>query len=484
MDTTDFVISHVHENCEQDGNDNPPNPLTPKTDVSFSELDDHVSPEYIAGTFEGPEKTMEILFDKSHLLLQNDSKIRTIRSLERKDLDQICKLAKCTILTKICNEHCDAYVLSESSLFVYDYKLIMKTCGTTTLLRCLPLILNYADQLGLSLTWLGYNRKNLFLPSAQLWPHSTWDDEMEYLNKHTQLRNRLNGSGHILGPITGDHWFLYVADLDDQLHRQYSPMALSRSVSHASLASLGSLGSSPSVDNLSSLLPTAELSAAAAAVVVVEEELPADKLIVVQDDDMLLNMMMFDMAPAIASQFYLENTPEGGKQMTIKSGIDKLCDGAEIDETDFAPCGYSMNAIKDKAYYTIHVTPEPECSYVSFETNVFVNDYTELIRKVLNCFQPKRLLITLFGNEYTYSQIKQNPVDQKVIDLSVSENGIYKRNTLAFTQIDTEVKTYIASYILDINTATNRIKSMNSVNLPETLPVPEFPHGTRQQQIL
>ena len=59
-----------------------------------------------------------------------------------------------------------------------------------------------------------------------------------------------------------------------------------------------------------------------------------------------------------------------------------------------------------------------------------------------------------------------------------------KRNTLAFTQIDTEVKTYIASYILDINTATNRIKSMNSVNLPETLPVPEFPHGTRQQQIL
>jgi len=28
------------------------------------------------------------------------------------------------------------------------------------------------------------------------------------------------------------------------------------------------------------------------------------------------------------------------------------------------------------------------------------------------------------------------------------------------------------------------MKNMNSVNLPETLPAPEFPHGTRQQQIL
>jgi hypothetical protein len=53
----------------------------------------------------------------------------------RAQLDEICKAARCSILNSITNEHVDAYLLSESSLFVYPRKIIMKTCGTTTLLR-------------------------------------------------------------------------------------------------------------------------------------------------------------------------------------------------------------------------------------------------------------------------------------------------------------------------------------------------------------
>ena len=80
------------------------------------------------GYFEGPEKTMEVVF-RSDKGLENG-----LRLLNRKQLDYLCTKAKCSILSQISNAHMDAYVLSESSLFVYRHRLIMKTCGTTTLL--------------------------------------------------------------------------------------------------------------------------------------------------------------------------------------------------------------------------------------------------------------------------------------------------------------------------------------------------------------
>ncbi len=96
------------------------------------------------GTFEGPEKSLEVCFRPGvgHRL--------GCRALTRQQLDAICNKAQCTIISKISNDHLDAYVLSESSLFVYKYKVVIKTCGTTTLLRCISCLLNYAST-GLSM---------------------------------------------------------------------------------------------------------------------------------------------------------------------------------------------------------------------------------------------------------------------------------------------------------------------------------------------
>jgi S-adenosylmethionine decarboxylase len=78
----------------------------------------------------------------------------------------------------------------------------------------------------------------------------------------------------------------------------------------------------------------------------------------------------------------------------------------EIDDYLFSPCGYSMNGIlKNDAldfglgqYMTIHITPEPEFSYVSFESNVPLTSYLEVIQRVLDTFMPGKFILNIFAN--------------------------------------------------------------------------------------
>lgn len=48
---------------------------------------------------------------------------------------------------------------------------------------------------------------------------------------------------------------------------------------------------------------------------------------------------------------------------------------------------------------TIHITPEPKFSYVSFECNVPEASYDEIIRRVLNTFKPGKFVVTIFANK-------------------------------------------------------------------------------------
>ena len=125
-----------------------------------------------------------------------------------------------------------------------------------------------------------------------------------------------------------------------------------------------------------------------------------------------------------------------GSEATRVSGIDKLLPGSLIDSHLFSPCGYSCNGMFDttiltknaidnnntsntishsksndvysiigkqgkdqQSYFTIHVTPEPQCSFVSFETNVVLSNYTQLVQNVVNTFQPGSFCMSLFVDE-------------------------------------------------------------------------------------
>ena len=75
--------------------------------------------------FEGSEKKAEIWIEPS---------MASLRALPQSFWIKMVRLAKADILSQISNDQCDAYLLSESSLFVWDHKVVILTCGLSTLI--------------------------------------------------------------------------------------------------------------------------------------------------------------------------------------------------------------------------------------------------------------------------------------------------------------------------------------------------------------
>ena len=106
--------------------------------------------------FEGSEKKIEVIFDRQ---------IPSLRDLPRQYWDELVQASKAQILSNISSESMDAYLLSESSLFVYDHYLVMITCGTTRLVSAVEKLMEKfsSDQIQAFF----YERKNELLPQAQ-----------------------------------------------------------------------------------------------------------------------------------------------------------------------------------------------------------------------------------------------------------------------------------------------------------------------------
>jgi len=164
--------------------------------------------------FEGPEKRLEIDFKK------NPNCPLGLRALSRAQIDELLDLARCTIVSQTSNEYFDSYVLSESSLFIYPFKLMIKTCGTTTLLRCISKLVEFTMTLDLSVELVMYSRKNFLFPHRQQYPHHNWNDEVDYLNK------MFDGTAYVLGPTTQSHWYLYLADYSEHTGTSSTEMTM------------------------------------------------------------------------------------------------------------------------------------------------------------------------------------------------------------------------------------------------------------------
>lgn len=333
--------------------------------------------------FEGFEKRLEIEFEEVH----NEGGINSnagLRSLSRCELDEMLTAAECTIVSELHNEWFDAYVLSESSLFIYHHCLVLKTCGKTQLLNAVPVLLRHAAALSLQAVGVKYSRGTFIFPCAQPFPYTSFTEETRFLDE-LFAPMLLHGcrSAHVLDghpDSGGTNWHIYTA----MATGQYVPAPMQTSPS-AATAAVKCVNTSPNMALTAGKCVTASLSSP------------------IQTNTYTLEMCMTHLHPSSASHFMNPSGIKSGADMTHDSGISSLLPNAVICDFAFTPCGYSMNGMEKNALSTIHITPEEGHSYASFEVmgyDPYSLDLRALVNRVVACFKPGSLVMSIHASGY------------------------------------------------------------------------------------
>lgn len=399
------------------------------------------------GPFEGPEKLLEVWFAEEPQEVAScrwdDPDARQghfgLRSVPKAVWETMLDIVKCKVLSVIESSHVDAYLLSESSMFVFPHKLILKTCGTTTLLLGLEKLLTIAAralanlhnsaklaplesptnlstggdnedsestaansdssfiqerQLGSIVKHAFYSRKSFMFPERQKGPHRDWMLEVAVLDRFFDY-----GSAYTVGKMNGDHWLLWMgcegareAPASAPIER---PLALP----------------APCVEDQTLEILMTHLSSASCARFVFPDDLPHPT----QAQCYPTKQLTAAEAGAASS---LDKGHALGLALSNKLGLTTLFPETEIDAFAFEPCGYSANAVMPRGgkndnagYWTIHVTPEDDSSFASFETNVALCSNNQaagegtlelptglptLVRRVVDIFEPGKMSVTLF----------------------------------------------------------------------------------------
>ncbi|GAA5949662.1 hypothetical protein JCM21900_002488 [Sporobolomyces salmonicolor] len=428
------------------------------------------------GPFEGPEKLLELWFAPSEQdVVDRNLSIKGgragsskgkqrwtgLRQVERSVWDSMLDEVQCKVLSVIEGEEVDAYLLSESSMFVWPHKLILKTCGTTTLLLGLPTLLRIASETcGFEGVWrCFYSRKTFMFPDRQRGPHKDWAQEMSFMDKLFE-----NSSAYTVGRMNGDHWLLYLTPPRDDV---LLPRALEASNTlppskpETPLSAL-----SASLSTTPSALPPLSPQRRDGALPLLKPRLVPSR------PDQTLEILMTSLSPAACRKFYHPSSSPAspvpyttplyptdplvvdgdahalGAKLSDDLGLTAILPGATLDSFLFAPCGFSQNAVRGDRYATVHVTPEEAYSYASFECNfdfggldsfstagtpgfemdgfdlnhggavrAKAESLQQLVEKVLAIFEPAKMSITLFvsdeelaggesGNEGTNSKAR------------------------------------------------------------------------------
>ena len=293
--------------------------------------------------FEGAEKKAEIQVDSQKLSLLNDIPNEYWHGLVHK--------CEAKILSSIENKYCKAFLLSESSLFVWDDRFLILTCGETKLINSIEFFIQTYDVAVLK--QVTYQRKNEYFSHAQ---PSCFGDDLKILAKY------LDGQAYRFGALDGHHNYIFHYENDfeaDQQDKTYELLAYQIS------------------ERASKLLSTEGLSK---------------------------------------------------QQIRTLFNFDQLIPGFAIDDFVFDPYGYSLNAIKDDKYLTIHVTPQENSSYVSIESNVNLIKLAPIFLAILS---PKSFDLLSF-NEFGFSELTESFIPKTYVATSLVNQRLSNNYSICF----------------------------------------------------
>jgi len=290
--------------------------------------------------FEGTEKKFELTVGPDG---------PDLRALGREFWDTVVRRSRAEILSHAATPVMDAWLLSESSLFVGARWALMITCGRTTLIDGLLHLLDHVGQEHIAS--LIYERKNENFPE---------DQRTTFAQDTARLRALMPGSDQVFGESDGDH---------------------------ISLFNLDRPGTPP-------------------------------------PGDTTLELLMHDIDPDLVELF----TPGGPGTAAIRErlGLTALLPDFTWDDHLFDPVGYSLNAVRDRRYATIHVTPEREASYASFELgwDFTAADAGQAIARLLGTFRPARADLLYFAAPGRLTFLPEGYTPRRVTDAMLG-NGYH-----------------------------------------------------------
>ncbi|KAK2733634.1 spermidine resistance protein [Myotisia sp. PD_48] len=430
--------------------------------------------------FEGPEKLLEVWFSASPEDLSGTSVPEGLKAVPSEVWKSMLDLVNCQVLSIVESDDVDAYLLSESSMFVFAHKLILKTCGTTTLLHGLPRILEiaalYAGFPKCSPPMVGgistaaapyrvfYSRKNFLFPERQRGPHRSWRDEVRAMDKLFQ-----GGSAYMIGKMNGEHWYLYLTEPFTELTPPSSPthdtkiktMSFPDPVDHRSL---GRSGCDENDETLEILMTDLDEENAKQFYLNHASAVAEDRHRCRDNDESGDSFDVFsnnssdnsDVGSDGGNSLPSELSSEGHALGTVVSescGLANLYPPSKypdsrIDAYLFSPCGFSANGVvpapdgkSGTHYFTVHVTPEPHCSYASFETNVphsqSGRETADIVLHAVDIFKPARFSVTLFEAKVAaYPATAKGATNGDEIDYLTEVGRLQRQTALRNTKMD------------------------------------------------